>query len=108
MSKTLQPDNLFNGYVAPRVVKAVSVGAGTYLRGMVLGEVSGAFKQIGEETFTANTVYGVVADNVTLTDTGRIELYLSGEFNKEALIVKSGVQVNDLIIPGRKLGIYIS
>ncbi|SJZ95305.1 hypothetical protein SAMN02745174_02052 [Cetobacterium ceti] len=108
MDKTLKTDNLFNGYIAPRVVKGVEVEAGTYLRGTAIGEVAGTFKQIGESTYEATTLYGIVANDVTLASKGKVEVYLSGEFNKEALNVKSGANVNDLVIPGRKIGIFIS
>lgn len=108
MTRTLEADNLINGYRAPLVIKAITVGAGTYLRGTVLGEVSGVFKQIGEETYTVDTIYGIVAETTTLAEEGKIEVYLTGEFNKECIFVKEGTTVENLTIPGRKLGLFIS
>lgn len=108
MTRTLEADNLINGYRAPQVVKAITVGAGTYLRGMAIGEVSGAFKQIGEATYTVDTIYAIVAETTTLTEEGKIEVYLTGEFNKDCVFVKEGTTVENLVIPGRKLGLFIS
>lgn len=108
MNRTIEADNLLNGYRAPQVVKAVTVAAGTYLRGTAIGEVAGVFKTVGEESYTGATVYGIVAETVTLTESGKIEVYLTGEFNKECIIVKDGALVEALVIPGRKLGLFIS
>lgn len=107
MSKVIKPDNLIIDTGIGLVKKGVKLAAGTYKRGTAIGFVTDTYKMIGEETFTVDTLEGILAEDITVTNDEIAIIYLTGQFNLGEIIVKSGTQAKDLIPHGRKLGIFL-
>lgn len=107
MGKELKKDNLIIEENIGLVRKGVTLEAGTYKRGSAIGVVGGKYKLIGEDTYTADTLDGILAEDITVTKDERTTLYLTGQFNSKEIIVKEGTNVSDLVAPARKLGIFI-
>lgn len=97
------PDNLFagNSISAFTVSGTVKSGEGALKRGTVLAMSSGTAgtgklvilgtTAASSETLTA---YGILCDDVDATSADAVaELYVTGQFNKNALIVKSGYTI---------------
>ena len=114
----LTPDNLFAGgnipvHTASCVIKS---GEGKLARGTVVamsGGTAGTGKfvilgttAVSNETLTA---YGVLCDDVDATSADTVaEIYVSGQFNKGALVVKSGYTITAADIKTlRDGGIYV-
>lgn len=59
-------------------------------------------------TIDVNTVYGLSCVNLeeTTKDT-EIVAYVTGEFRKESIVLVEGQNIEDYIIPLRKIGIFI-
>lgn len=54
-------------------------------------------------------VYGIIAETTVTgaAETKKSIAYLTGEFNRDAIIVPAGVTVADYKVPLRKLGIFL-
>ena len=48
-----------------------------------------------------------MADDITVTENEKATLYLTGQFNSKEIVLKEGTQVEDLVAPARKVGIFI-
>lgn len=103
----IKANNLIGGYKMPLVTGAVEVEAGTYERGMILGDVSGVGKLIGETGVDINSLNCIVIEDKTLTEKSKIEVYLTGEFNKNEIKFKEPATIESIISVARKLGIFI-
>ena len=105
------PDNLFASTKIPVKTAGVklNVNQGTLKRGTVIALDTSKKGNIADKTHTDDVVYGVLTDD-TKTDeaTGYVvaEVYLSGDFNAEALIFAEGTTLDDYRINLRELGIY--
>ena len=100
-------DNLINGAIIPALVQEVTVPAGTWIRGTVLGKYSGAYNLIGETNFDAATVDCIIAEDIVLASEGKAQAYFTGQFSKGELTVKDGFDADTLADPARKLNIFI-
>lgn len=97
------PDNLFAGtQIMPVVADSLTVAkAGLLVRGSLL-------TQAGALATAAADVYAVLAEDVDTTDAAKdAPVFLTGEFNEDALKVGDGVAVADCKVAARKLGIFI-
>ncbi|WP_372713341.1 hypothetical protein [Ilyobacter sp.] len=100
-------DNLINGAVIPALVQEVTVPAGTWKRGTVLGKYSGAYNLMGETNYDVSTVDCIIAEDITLAAEGKAQAFFTGQFSKGELTVKDGFDVDTLADPARKLNIFI-
>jgi Bacteriophage lambda head decoration protein D len=113
MSEVYIPDNLFAGHVMPKVDDSLIVasGQGVLARGTLLGLVTatGKAKVVSK---TANDgsekVYAVLAENIDTTNGDVLApVYLTGEFNENALTVAAGNTVAEHKASARAVGIFI-
>lgn len=104
---TIKADELLNGIQVGVVSKEIDLPAGTWERGMLLGKVGDVYNQIGVETFNANTIDCVLADDVIFSEAGKAVAYFAGEFNEKLVKVTGSVTVEDVKEHARKLQIYI-
>ena len=84
---TFEYDNLFAGVVQPIASEAITMKAGqAYMRGSVITKDADG-KGILIDSAAGGQPYGILADNVDATEEDReTVLYLTGEFNQDALI----------------------
>lgn len=100
---TLERDNLFAAtQVMPVVADALTVAqAGVLVRGSLLTAA-------GALATAAADVYAVLAEDVDTTNAAKdAPVYLTGEFNENALTVGGDIAVADCKAAARKLGIFI-
>jgi hypothetical protein len=107
MGEVIKPDELFNGLQGVVVAGEVELPAGEWKRGMLLGKVNGAYNLLGVTDYPAASVDCILADEITLAETGKAVAYFSGEFNSEKLIVDPSIAVSDVVDHARKLQIFI-
>ncbi len=99
----MKADNLFAASQMMPVVadKLVVAQAGVLARGTLLG-ADGAVIGAGGEPFA------VLAEEVDTTEAAKeCAVYLTGEFNANALIVADGASVEDVKVAARKVCIFI-
>lgn len=97
------PDNLFAAsQVMPVVADSLTVAkAGKLVRGSLL-------TQAGALATAAADVYAVLAEDVDTTEAAKdAPVYLTGEFNENALTVGGDIAVAECKVAARKLGIFI-
>ena len=102
----MTPDNLIaDVHVKQIVVSAtVAANAGELKRGTVVALSDGKLTAMT----TGKTPYGILCDDVDATSEAVAEVYVSGVFNKHALIVKSGYTLTAADITAlRNGGIYL-
>lgn len=112
MAEIFIPDNLFAGNVMPKVTDTMVIAAGQNLpRGAVLGRVSadGKGKLVDKNaTDGSQNVYAILAEDVDATAADKIApVYLTGEFNENALTLAEGTTVDDIRASARAMGIFI-
>lgn len=106
------PDNLIAGNTIPTLTASATIAAaqGKLVRGTVLvAGADGKLKQLSAESAGASeTAYGILCDNVDATSEAVAEVYVSGQFNKNALITKADYKLSVADIQAlRNGGIYI-
>ena len=105
----MKQDNLFASIDVRALTNAVTIaaGEGALKRGTVLSlGTDGKCKVISAAT--GLTPYGILCDDVDATSEAVAEVYVSGVFNKHALIVASGYTLTDADITAlRNGGIYL-
>lgn len=102
-TNTFTPDNLFAAtQVMPVVADSLSVAkSGVLARGTLLTAA-------GAVVSAAADVYAVLAEEVDTTDAAKeAAVYLTGEFNENALTVGGSLSVADCKAAARKVGIFI-
>lgn len=100
---TFKPDNLFAAtQVMPVVADSLNVAkSGLLVRGTLLTAA-------GAVVTAAADVYAVLAEDVDTTDAAKdAPVYLTGEFNENALTVGGSIAVADVKTAARKIGIFI-
>lgn len=103
-----KPDNLFSGVSVENLIKAERLPAGDWARGMIIGKKDdGTCGLIGDTGFDETNVWAVVMEDKKLDAEGFVQVYFSGEFNRDALIVSNSFDIKKLVIPARKLSIII-
>jgi hypothetical protein len=113
MSEVYIPDNLFGGHIMPKVDDSLVVasGQGVLARGTLLGLVTatGKAKVVSKSASDGSEkVYAVLAENVDTTNGDVLApVYLTGEFNENALTVAEGDTVADHKASARAVGIFI-
>ena len=106
------PDNLIAGNTIPTLTASATIAAaqGKLVRGTVLAAgADGKLKQLSAESAGASeTAYGILCDNVDATSEVVAEVYVSGQFNKNALLTKADYKLSVADIQAlRNGGIYI-
>ncbi|GAV21602.1 head decoration protein [Carboxydothermus pertinax] len=112
MSEIYTPDNLFAGHVMPKVTDVGTIAAGQNLpRGAVLGRVTadGKLKLVDKAaTDGSQNVYAILAEATDATTADKVApIYLTGEFNENALTLAAGTTVADIKASARAVGIFI-
>lgn len=112
MPETYTPDNLFAGHVMPKVTDTMVIEAGQNLpRGALLGRITanGKGKLVDKDAVDGSqTVYAVLAEAVDATAADKTAaVFLTGEFNENALTVGAGDTVADHKASARAVGIFI-
>lgn len=112
MSEVYIPDNLFAGSVMPKVTDTMVIAAGQNLpRGALLGRITadGKGKLVDKNaTDGSQTVYAVLAEDVDATAADKVAaVFLTGEFNENALTVAAGNTVAEHKAAARDRGIFI-
>ena len=111
---TMTRDNLFAAnQIMPVVSDKLTIAkAGVLKRGTLLtaggAKVSATTTQGESPTTTYDDVYAVLAEDVDTTDNAKdAAVYLTGEFNKNALIFGgSGTTIENFRASARKVGIF--
>lgn len=104
------PDNLLMGTGNIPVTNQIILPAGTYKRGTAIGKLDGAYKSIGNTGYTKDTIWCILAEDVTSESEIRTTGYFTGEFRASAVIIGKDtvvVTVNELVDPARKIGMFI-
>lgn len=102
MATSVTVDNLFATSVFPVVTGVLSIAADQELKRGALVDAKGAICGTGGE------VFAVLADDVDTTGAAKeCAVYLTGEFNGNALTVASGATVAALKASARKVSIFI-
>ena len=88
---TFEPDNLFAGGVQPVVTDSITVKSGqSYVRGSVVALDAEEKAVLVDSTSATDSIkkpYGILTDDVDATTEDReTTVYLTGEFNQDALI----------------------
>lgn len=109
---TCTPDNLIAGNTIPILTIAATIAAaeGNLVRGTVLSQgTDGKLKQLSSTSSGASEVpYGILCDDVDATSEAVAEVYVSGQFNANALVTKSEYKMTTADIKAlRDGGIYI-
>ena len=100
-------DNLI---LSSGVTNEIILPAGTYEKGTAIGKVDGAYGAIGENGFTKDTIWCILAQGVTSTGSARATGYFTGEYRKSQITIKGttvAVTADDLVDPARKIGIFL-
>lgn len=109
---TLERDNLFAGGVQPVVTDAVTLASGaSYVRGTVLGVVTASGQAKAVDSAAADgsqTPSAILAEDVDAT-TGEkaAAIYLTGEFNENALVFGGADTANTHRKKLREIGIFL-
>lgn len=109
---TCTMDNLIAGNTIPILTQCATIaaGQGTLVRGAVLAAgADGKLKLLATESAGASEVpYGILCDNVDATTDTVAEVYVSGQFNANALVTKNKYKMTAADIKAlRDGGIYI-
>jgi len=109
------PDNLFGGSTMPIVTDAMIIAAGQNLkRGAVLGQITATGKgklvnsaNAGATADGSETIYAILAEDVNATTVDKtVVVYLTGEFNENALTF-GGTDTSTMYkAAARKVGIF--
>ena len=104
---TMAHDNLIADIHVKQIICSGTVGAnaGALKRGTVMALNSGKLVVMA----SGKTPYGILTDDVTVGATDEVvEVYLTGKFNKSALIVASGYTLSEADITTlRNGGIFV-
>ncbi|MDT2231226.1 head decoration protein [Paenibacillus larvae] len=107
----LKYDNLIAGGVSPVVSKGETVkSGGVYLRGTVLGRITEGGKLVpvdSSKTDGSERPYAVLAETVDAKEDKAATVYLTGEFNKDALIFGGSDTVDKHEVVLREIGIFV-
>jgi hypothetical protein len=112
MSEVYTPDNLFAGSIMPKVTDSGVIASGQNLtRGALLGRVTadGKLKQVDKNAADGSqTVYAVLAESTDATAADKTApIFLTGEFNENAITVAAGNTITDHKAAARNIGIFI-
>lgn len=110
-SDTVEQDNLFVAGVMPVVTDTVTLKAGAaYLRGTVLGIITAGGLAVDVDSSASDgseAPYAVLADDTdATTDDTKAVVYMTGEFNQNALIFGGTDTMTTHKKALRSLGIY--
>lgn len=91
----MTPDNLIADIHVKQVVVSgtIAAGAGVLKRGTVLGMAADAEKLSVYDGSEGVTPYGILCDETDATEDAVAEVYLTGKFNKGALVVADGYEL---------------
>lgn len=107
-----KPDNLIAGYMHQTTEQVFLKSGFVYKRGSVLAKTStGECALVDSSNDDTSAVYGILALDVEATNSAPISrpfgvVYLSGEFNKRALIFGGNDTLEQHIDAARKQGLY--
>ena len=106
------PDNLVLGNDVPLLTQTATIaaGEGALVRGSVLAAgTDGKLKLLSSTSSSATEVpFGILCDDVDATSEAVAEVYVSGQFNADALVTKSEYALTAADITAlRNGGIYL-
>lgn len=106
------PDNLILGNDLPLITQTATIaaGEGKLVRGSVLAAgADGKLKLLSSTSSSATEVpFGILCDDVDATSEVVAEVYVSGQFNADALVTKSDYELTAADITAlRNGGIYL-
>lgn len=101
------PDNLIISIHNEPETGPIKLPAGEYKRGMVIGKDGSNYGVMGTETFTADKIDCVLTQDITSTGEITTSGYLTGKFRKSALIAADGFDMDTIVDPARKIGIFV-
>ncbi|WP_163538297.1 head decoration protein [Gracilibacillus sp. YIM 98692] len=109
---TFDRDNLFAGGVQPVVTDSVTVASGENLtRGTVLGIVSASGEAVAvdsAQTDGSEKPFAILSEDVDATDAATPgAIYLTGEFNEDALTFGGSDTADDHKTALREIGIFL-
>lgn len=107
-----EPNNLFAGAVSNIVSEGITLKSGqAYLKGTVLGLIESEGKATivdSSQTDGTERPYGILADNVDATEEDKVAVvYLTGEFNENALIFGGTDTAETHKTTLREMGIFL-
>jgi hypothetical protein len=114
MPETYIPDSLFGGSAMPIVADSMIIAAGQNLkRGAVLGQITASGKgklvnsaNTGAAADGSETIYAILAEDVNATTDKTAAVYLTGEFNENALTFGGADTSTTHKTAARKVGIF--
>ncbi|MFQ0992923.1 head decoration protein [Gilliamella apicola] len=102
-----KPDNLIGGYMHLSTEQVTLKSGSFYKIGSVLAKTATGECTLVDSSTDAKTVYAILAEDIDATDAERVGVvYLSGEFNKRALVFGGSDTWEQHIDEARKLGMY--
>ena len=106
------PDNLILGNDVPLLTQTATIasGEGALVRGSVLAAgTDGKLKLLSSDSAGATEVpFGILCDDVDATSEAVAEVYVSGQFNADALVTKTEYKLSAADITAlRNGGIYL-
>lgn len=97
-------DNLFHDYDVKPVIETFEFTAGTYERGQLLEKHTDGKLQA---CTSADKLFAVCTDDIVIdSSVTKATAYLTGCFNKNAIVDKNSLAIKDLQENGRKYQIY--
>ena len=105
--ETAEYDPLFSGLNRSEIkTYPVTVASGASLkRGALVTYASG---KVSAVTAESTSVFGILCDDVDASKSDADgTVYVNGDFNKAAVVVASGVKIDDFILPARNVGIFL-
>ncbi|CAI3560450.1 MULTISPECIES: hypothetical protein [Clostridium] len=107
------PKNIFSGNTIEVLTMPVVLAAGESVQELAPIYYDSTNKKYitkapTDGTIDINTIYGLSCVNLEkTTEDTEIVAYVTGEFKKEAIVLTDGENIEDYIIPLRKIGIFI-
>ena len=97
-------DNLFHDYDVKPVIETFEFTAGTYERGQLLEKHTDGKLQACS---SAEKLFAICTDDIVIdSNVKKATAYLTGCFNKNAIVDKNSLTIKDLQENGRKYQIY--
>lgn len=110
--KEYVPDKLFASIKIPTKTVGIKLngGQGILARGSVISLDTTKKGNLADKSKTSDNLYGVLADDAitgeSASDYVVAEVYLTGDFNADALVFAAGTTLADYETKLRELGIY--
>lgn len=102
------PDNLVISTENSPITQGITLKAGTYKRGEVLGkDSSGIHGKIDGTLIKVTDFDCILCEELEITQNSKAAAYFTGEFRKSEIVKETAVTIEDIITNARDKGIFI-